>query len=91
MDYEEANRFMGTMPNFKRLKDGTQDPRSYKALEMDKDDRKRAESSLRNEQEEKLKRVFVCHACAKEFDTKKALLKHSDAEHSDIMVEDKDE
>jgi hypothetical protein len=86
MDYEEANRFLGKMPDFKRLKDGTQDPRSYKWLEMDKDDRKRVEMSLRNETEEKAKRIFVCMACKKEFDSKAALIRHSKDEHSDIMV-----
>lgn len=87
MDYEDANRFMGKMPEFKRLKDGTQDPKSFKWLEMDKDDRRRVELALRNESEEKAKRVFVCHACGKEFDDKKSLSKHS-KDHENMLVKD---
>jgi len=87
MDYEDANRFLGQMPEFKRLKDGTQDPRSFKWLEMDKEDRRRVELALRNESEEKSKRIFVCHACGKEFDDKKALSKHA-KEHESMMVKD---
>lgn len=87
MDYEEANRFMGMLPQFKRLKDGQQDPVSFKWLEMDKDDRKRVELALRNESEEKAKKVFVCHACGKEFDDKKSLSKHA-KEHENMLVKD---
>ncbi len=87
MDYEEANRFMGMLPQFKRLKDGQQDPVSFKWLEMDKDDRKRVELALRNESEEKSKKVFVCHACGKEFDDKKSLAKHA-KEHENMLVKD---
>jgi hypothetical protein len=87
MDYEEANRFMGQLPQFKRMKDGHQDPVSYKWLEMDKDDRRRVELGLRNESEEKAKKVFVCHACGKEFDDKKTLLKHA-KEHESMLVKD---
>lgn len=87
MDYEEANRFLGKMPEFKRLKDGQQDPRSYKWLEMDKDDRRRVEMALRNEADEKSKKVFVCHACKKEFEDKKELLKHVKKEHMSQLEE----
>jgi hypothetical protein len=90
MDYEEANRFLGQMQPFRRLKDGNQDPTSYKWLEIDKDDRRKVEAILRNEAEEKSKRVFVCMACSKEFDSKKELLKHS-KEHADMAVKDEKE
>jgi len=91
MDYEEANRFLGQMPSFRRLKDGNQDPSTYKWLEIDKDDRRRVESVLKNESEEKAKKVFVCHACGKEFDSKKEMLKHSKEAHSEMAVEEKAE
>ncbi len=91
MDYEEANLFLGQMPKFIRRKDGTQDPRSYKKLVMDHDDRRRVELILRNEKEEKAKRTFVCMACGKEFDSKKELMKHSKIEHSDIIEKSDEE
>jgi uncharacterized C2H2 Zn-finger protein len=81
MDYEEAHRFLGQMPEFKRTKDGNQDPTSYKWLEMDKDDRRRVELALRNETEEKSTKVFCCHACGEDFDDKKSLFKHVKKEH----------
>ena len=88
MDYEEANLFLGQMQPFSRRKDGTQDPRTFTKLVMDHDDRRRVELVLRNEAEEKTKKVFVCMACNKEFDSKAALTKHSKIEHSEIMVEE---
>lgn len=87
MDYEEAHLFLGQMPQFRKKKDGTQDPTSFKKLVMDNEDRRRVELVLRNEVEEKAKKIFVCMACKKEFTSKKELIKHSEAEHSDIMVE----
>ncbi len=90
MDYEQANMFLGQMQPFAKRKDGTQDPRTFKKLVMDKDDKRRVELLLRNESEEKAKRVFVCMACNKEFDSKAALTKHSKSEHSEIMVKDPD-
>lgn len=91
MDYEEAHLFLGQMPEFRRRKDGTQDPRSFKKLVMDAEDRRRVELILRNEAEEKTKKVFVCMACKKEFTSKKDLIKHSNEEHSDIIVESDNE
>lgn len=90
MDYEEANLFLGQMPSFSRRKDGTQDPRSFKKLEIDKDDRRRVEMILRNETEEKSKKIFVCMACKKEFNSKRELLRHSEDEHAEIMVKTED-
>jgi hypothetical protein len=90
MDYEEAHLFLGQMPEFKRRKDGTQDPRSFKKLLMDHEDRRRVELILRNEKEEKSKKVFCCMACGKEFNTKAQLLAHSKEEHSEILVKDEE-
>jgi len=91
LDYEEAVKFLSHMSKFKRDKDGQQDPRTYKWLVMDEADKKRAELFLRNEQEEKAKKVFVCHACSKEFTSKKKLLAHAEEEHLDIMVKEEEE
>ena len=91
MDYEEANRFLGQMVTPKFDKGGVQLATSYKWLEIDKKDKLKAEATLRNEQEEKATKIFVCMACNKEFTSKSALLKHSKNEHSDLMVEDKEE
>lgn len=91
MDYEEAHLFMGQMQSFRRKKDGTQDPRTFKKLIMDHDDRRRVELLLRNESEEKSKKIFVCMACKKEFTSKKDLIKHSQEEHSEIQVKTEDE
>jgi hypothetical protein len=91
MDYEEAHLFLGQMPEFRRRKDGTQDPKSFKKLMMDQEDRRRVEMILRNEKEEKAKKVFVCMACAKEFTSKAELTKHSKIEHADILAKSEDE
>lgn len=86
MDYEEAHLFLGQMPQFRRKKDGTQDPRSFKKLVMDAEDRRRVEQVLRNEVDDKSKKVFVCMGCKKEFGSKAALIRHSEEDHSEIMV-----
>lgn len=87
MDYEQAQIFLGRMGKFIRTKDGQQDPKSFKWLEVDKDDKRRVELSLRNEQDEKIKKVFVCHMCGEEFSSRKSLLAHSTKEHADDLVE----
>jgi len=71
-------------------KGGIQVPSSYKWLEMDTDDKRRAELNLRNESEEKSSKVFVCMACNKEFSSKKSLINHSKEKHSDILLEEDD-
>lgn len=91
MDYDEANRFLGQMFPPKFDKGGVQTAQSYKWLEIDKEDKRRVELALRNESEEKSKRVFVCMACGKEFQSKSALLSHSKEKHADILVKDEDE
>jgi hypothetical protein len=88
MDYEEANRFLGQMFPIKWEKGGVQDPRSYKWLQMDKDDKRRCELALRNEAEEKSKKLFVCHSCGKEFVVKKALMDHIKREHLDDLADE---
>jgi len=91
MDYDEANRFMGQMFTPKFDKGGIQVPSSYKWLEMDTDDKRRAELNLRNESEEKSSKVFVCMACSKEFSSKKSLINHSKEKHSDILLEEEND
>jgi hypothetical protein len=91
MDYDEANRFLGQMFSPKYDKGGVQTAQSYKWLEVDKEDRRKVELSLRNETEEKSKRVFVCMACGKEFQSKSALSSHAKEKHAEIMVKDEDE
>ena len=91
MDYDEANRFLGQMFPPKFDKGGVQLATSYKWLEIDQDDRRRVELILRNESEEKAKRVFVCMACGKEFGSKSSLLSHSKEKHAEIMVKEDDD
>ena len=91
MDYDEANRFLGQYVTPKKGKDGVHLPSSFKRLEIDKEDRRRVELVLRNESEDKSKRVFVCMACGKEFGSKSSLLAHSKEKHEEIMVKDEDD
>lgn len=88
MEYDDAHKFLGQMFNIKLDKGGQQDPRSFKWLEMDKEDKRRCELLLRNESEEKAKKVFVCHSCGDEFKDKKTLLKHIKDEHLDDLVDE---
>lgn len=88
MDYEEANRFLGKLGKFTRTKDGQQDPRSFKWLEIDKEDRRRVELLLRAEADEKATKIFVCHMCGKEFSSKKLLMGHIKSEHADDIIDD---
>lgn len=81
MDYEEANLFLGQMFPPKFDKNGLQKKESFKRLEIDQADKKKAELHLRNEKDEKAKRIFVCMACGEEFKSKKELLKHCDENH----------
>jgi hypothetical protein len=88
MDYEDAIRFLGTATPIKRMKDGRQDPLSYKWLEMDKEDRIRAETYIKGEQEAKSDKVFVCMKCNKEFKHKKALLAHVKEKHYEDIADE---
>jgi uncharacterized C2H2 Zn-finger protein len=89
MDYDAAQSFLGQFTPVVRMKDGTSDPRFLKKLEIDKDDARRCELVLRNEQEEKAEKVFVCQACMKEFSSKKSLLKHVKDNHMESVADKK--
>jgi uncharacterized C2H2 Zn-finger protein len=89
MDYDAAQSFLGQFTPVVRMKDGTSDPRFLKKLEIDKDDARRCELVLRNDQEEKAEKVFVCQACMKEFSSKKSLLKHVKDNHMESVADKK--
>ena len=89
MDYEQANRFMGTMTAVKKNKGGVPMPESFKRLEMDADDKRRAELYLRDETDQKAKKTFVCFKCNEEFKSKAALLVHVKDEHMDDLADRK--
>ena len=88
MAYDEAVLFLGSFTPIVRKGDGTFDPRSFKKLEIDKDDKAaiRAERMHSMDADEKEK-VFVCHACAKEFLTKTGLEKHIKSKHMSDMAD----
>jgi len=88
MDYEDAIKFLGQMIPIKKMKDGRQDPKSYKFLEMDQEDRVRAELAMRGEAEAKADRVFVCMKCNKEFKHKKALISHVKEKHYEELADE---
>jgi len=89
MDYDAAQSFLGQFTPVVTRKDGTTDPKFHKRLEIDKDDARRCEMSLRNELEEKSTKVFVCQQCMKEFSSKSSLLKHVKNNHMG-QIADKD-
>jgi len=70
MDYEQAISFLGKMCPIKKDKHGVCLPDSFKKLEIDQDDKRKAELSLRDEAEERSKKTFVCMKCMKEFTSK---------------------
>jgi hypothetical protein len=88
MDYDQAVLFLGTFIGFKRKKDGTQDPKSFKKLRIDAEDKKEVilarSHSMDSEDKEK---VFLCHVCRKEFLTKKGLEKHIKDKHLSEMAD----
>lgn len=87
MDYYDAVQFLGQFYPMKFGKDGIQDPKSYKWLEIDPEDKKKVFQSKGDKDEKD--QVFVCHRCNKEFLTKNGLLKHIKTRHLDEMA-DKD-
>lgn len=89
MDYDEAVLFKGKFFAPKFGKDGVQDPRSYKWIELDMEDvRAIKEDRARSlENDSSSEKVFVCQACAKEFRTKNGLLKHVKDKHQSAMVD----
>jgi len=86
MDYYEAEQFLGTFNPIVKDKGGRQDPRSYKALEIDSDDKKRYLDQS-GDQPETVK-MYACHACGKEFRSKNGLLKHVKTKHLEEMVDE---
>ncbi len=89
MDYDEAVLFMGTFRTPVKMKDGRQDPKSYKWLEIDKDDQKAVRDARASAAGDAAEKTFVCHVCQKEFRTKNGLLKHTRDKHIGQLV-DKD-
>lgn len=90
MDYEEAVKFLGQATPILKMKDGRQDPKSYKWLQIDPEDRIRAEASIRGEHESKSEKVYACMKCNKEFKHKKALLTHIKEKHYEDLASDED-
>ena len=70
--------------NFTNWHKGTKPTRQF---EIDAEDRKRARAARNNELEQ-TEKVFVCMSCAKEFQTKSALMKHIKQKHANQMVDE---
>ena len=88
MSYDEAVLFLGSFTPIVRKGDGTCDPRSFKKLEIDPEDK----AAIRDQRlhlidKDEKETVFVCHACSKEFLTKKGLEKHIKDKHMTEMVD----
>lgn len=88
MDYDKAVLFLGTFSGIMIKGDGLHDPKSFKKLRIDTDDRKEVimSRSHMNDKDDKEK-VFVCHACTKEFLTKKGLERHVKEKHLSEMAD----
>ena len=90
MDYFEAVDFLGKYHPIVMRKDGTQDPRSYKKLEIDKSDLKRyidERDGQAKDEDDSAKSSWKCPVCTKDFKTQKGLLTHIKANHQDAMVD----
>lgn len=88
MPYDEAVLFMGSFTPIVLKGDGTHDPRSFKKLEIDPEDKARIRGErLHMIDSEEKEKVFVCHACSKEFLTKTGLEKHIKNKHMGEMVD----
>ena len=81
MEFYEAHEFKGQFSPIKVKGDGTQDTASFKMIRVEKMDQ---DASVEDEGEE----IFPCNSCKKVFTTEAALVKHSDAQHSDQVVTD---
>jgi len=88
MDYDQAVLFLGTFVPIVRGKNGLQDPRSYKMLRIDHEDRKNYVLNNSLGDKDDTEKVFVCNACSKEFRTKKGLEKHIKDKHLNDMADD---
>lgn len=89
MDYFEANDFLGKFHSILIRKDGTQDPRTFKMLEIDKEDLKRYRDERDGHagKEDENKTSWKCPVCSKDFITQKGLLTHIKGKHQDAMVD----
>lgn len=88
MEYDDALSFLGTYSPILKDKDGNHDPRGFKKLRIDETDAKKAKAEMFNIADERAKEVFVCHACGKEFQSKKNLMAHIKRSHSELMVDE---
>jgi len=86
MDYDEAVMFLGSYSEMKYDKGGMQDPRSYKWLEIDKDDKERIRRDRGVSPGEDSK-TWDCQSCGKTFRTEKGYLNHIKSKHLDEMVD----
>jgi hypothetical protein len=87
MDYDEAILFKGTFAPIKRRGDGTFDPRSFKKIRLDEEDVRSVKTARLHFMDEDKEKVYVCHACSKEFLTKTGLEKHIKQKHMSDMVD----
>jgi len=87
MEYFEAEQFLSRANAVRFLKNGRQDPKTYKMLKIDEDDKKEAYDQMHGTKNEDSEKTYVCHACSKEFLTKTGLLKHIKSKHKDLMVD----
>ena len=88
MDYEEAVMFLGKSSPMIKMKSGQQDPKSFKKLKIDEEDKLKAKAIIEGRQETSIEKVFVCHACSKEFRTSNGLLKHVKDKHQAQLEKD---
>jgi hypothetical protein len=89
MDYDEAILFKGKFYQPEIMKNGMQDPRSFKWVELDPEDVARVKNNRARmmSDDSETEKVFVCQACSKEFRTKNGLLKHIKDKHQTTMVD----
>lgn len=87
MDYDEAVHFLGAYYAPVMTKGGVQDPKSYKYLEIDKDDEQRILAEKDGESSGS-KEKWACHMCGKDFRTKNGLMKHIKTKHVNDMVDE---
>jgi uncharacterized C2H2 Zn-finger protein len=89
MQYDEALSFLRRMPPIKLDKNGMIPKKHMKYLQIDPDDKKRAEANLRTDADGKSNKVFVCCRCGDEFESKKALMKHVKKNHESELADKK--
>lgn len=88
MDYDEAVMFLGTFAPIYKKGDGTFDAKSFKKLRIDEEDKAAVRGNrLHMMDDDKKEKIFVCHACEKEFLTKTGLEKHIKNKHMAEMAD----